>query len=135
MHIITFITDWNSNDYYLGALKGQILLSSQDNDISFVNICNNIKHYNTEQVLYVLRGSYSNFPKNTIHVISINNNPTETIEYIVVKFDGYYFISPNSGLLDMLVGNSEYVAFKIPEPDNYNPAFLVLDYQSMILML
>lgn len=127
MQSITFITDWKRSDYYIGALKGQII-SSCNNLPAFVDISHQIAHHQYQEAAFVLRNSYHHFPKNTIHIITINNRNENPVPYVAVEFNEHFFISPDSGVINLLVQSESYKAVILDIPGNYQATFPSLSY-------
>ena len=71
MPIITLTTDWQSTDFYAGAIKGKILSLCPSANI--IDISNNIQTFNFVQAAFIIKNSYKNFPEGTIHIICINS--------------------------------------------------------------
>jgi S-adenosylmethionine hydrolase len=100
MPIITLTTDWNSNDYYLGALKGKIL--SQCPDAVIVDICHQIQPFNIHQASFIIRNSFPNFPEGTIHMIGVNTEGGPDSPFLIIKYENHYFIGTDNGIFGLL---------------------------------
>ena len=100
MPIITLTTDWNSNDYYLGALKGKIL--SQCPDAVIVDICHQIQPFNIHQASFIIRNSFPNFPQGTIHIIGVNTEGGIDSPFLIIKYENHYFIGTDNGIFGLL---------------------------------
>jgi S-adenosylmethionine hydrolase len=127
MQSITFITDWNKDDYYLGALKGSIISTCKKLPL-FVDISHQIALHQYQEAAFVLRNSYHHFPEKSIHIITVNNRNENPVPYIAAKFNNHYFISPDSGVINLLVQNEAYEAVLMEVPKNYKPTFPSLSY-------
>lgn len=95
MNIITITSDWSKSDYYLSALKGNIL--SYDCDAKIVDLNNDIPPLDVVQSMFVLVGSYAHFPKGTIHLMGVCSEPWDGNPMVIVKGDGHYFVGVNDG--------------------------------------
>jgi S-adenosylmethionine hydrolase len=71
MAIITLTTDLGTKDSYLASVKGSIY--SQLETAKIVDISNDITPFNIPQAAFVLRNCYVDFPKGTIHIISVDD--------------------------------------------------------------
>lgn len=129
LQTITFITDWQKSDFYLGALKGKIV-SQCNMPMNFVDISHQIPHYQYKNAAFVLRNSFHYFPKGTIHVITVNDNNKNPIPYIATYYNNHFFISPDSGILNLLTKNTNYKAVKLVPANDHFPTFPELDYVS-----
>ena len=125
--IVTFTTDWHSADYYLGALKGAII-SKCNQALAFIDIAQGIQQYQYKDAAFALRNTYSHFPKNTIHVVTVNDKNINPIPYIVTQFDNHFFITPDSGIMDLMTQNENYQSVLLNPTSLHHPTFPELDY-------
>ncbi len=100
MSVITLTSDWNRDDYYSGAVKGDILSGLPD--ATLVDISHSIQPFNIAQAAFILKNSYTHFPAGTVHTIWLNSECSKTPVYLAAKYDGHYFISADSGLFGLL---------------------------------
>ena len=113
MPIATLITDWK-NDYYPALLKAHLLAAVSD--ISIVDISHKIQSFNTLQAAFILRYSYTHFPKGSIHLIGVNSEPSPTNKLIIVKANGHFFVAPNDGLLSLALDTAPETAVEMEIP-------------------
>ncbi len=100
MSIITLTTDLGTNDSYLASVKGSIYTELKN--IKIVDISNNIDNYDIQQAAYVLKSCFKDFPINSIHIISVNDELSISNEHLAVKADGHYFIGADNGIFSLL---------------------------------
>lgn len=100
MSIITLTTDWKNNDYYIGALKGKLLKNCPD--VNIIDISHNIASFNSAQAAFVLKNSYHNFPKKTIHIIGVNCEESEESPFVVIEENDQFFIGPDNGMFGLI---------------------------------
>lgn len=102
MAIITLITDWGLKDFYVGAFKGLVL--SNCPGATIIDISNEIPCFDILKASFVLKNSYSNFPKGTIHVVDINkwHERNKDFSFIVIKKNDDYFIGRDNGLFSLV---------------------------------
>lgn len=100
MPIVTLTTDWNSDDYYTGAIKGT--LYSKCENVTVVDISHKVKPFNIFQAAFILKNSFLFFPKGTIHIIAVKSDKTAEQKYITAEFDGHYFIGADNGIFSLL---------------------------------
>jgi S-adenosylmethionine hydrolase len=101
MNFITLISDWNSADYYIGAIKGRIL--RQCSHVQVIDVNHQISSYNLNQTAFILKNSYHNFPKGTIHIIAVNSESSKDKPFVVVLYDGHYFIGADNGVFHLFM--------------------------------
>ena len=101
MSIITLTTDLGTKDGYLASVKGSIY--KQLNDIRIIDITNEISPFNIHEAAYILRNCYKDFPKGTVHIISVDEELGLDNEHIAVKSEGHYFIGADNGFFSLLL--------------------------------
>ena len=72
MPIITLTSDYGNLDHRVSAIKGSILQLNPDARI--IDITHEIGAYNLIQTAYILRNAYAHFPKESVHIVSVDNN-------------------------------------------------------------
>ncbi len=103
MHIITLTSDWNNDDFYVGALKGRIL--SQCKDALIVDLNHRIKPFHTAQAAFIVRNSYRRFPEGSIHLIAVNTEPEPGGQLLAATLHGHFFLCADNGMLGLLGGS------------------------------
>ena len=71
MPLITLTTDLGTKDSYLASVKGSI--HNQLQDIEIIDITNDVSPFNIHEAAFVLKNCYKDFPKNTIHIVSVDD--------------------------------------------------------------
>ncbi|HTX87375.1 MAG TPA: SAM-dependent chlorinase/fluorinase [Bacteroidales bacterium] len=100
MAIITLTSDWGTKDHYLGAVKGAIF--SQLPDARVVDITHSIPVFDLNQAAFIIRNSYKNFPRGTIHILGLNTDASIDTPHTLVVHDGHYFIGADNGLFSLI---------------------------------
>ena len=100
MPIITLTTDWNKDDYYVGAAKGAIY--SNCIDATIVDITHQIKPFNIFQAAFILKNSYRFYPSGTVHIIGVKTEIYADQKYIAAEFEGQYFLGTDNGIFSLL---------------------------------
>lgn len=98
--IITFTTDWNNSDYYIGAVKASIIAKIPD--VVFVDISHNIESFSISQAAFVLKSAFKKFPAGTIHIIGVDSEPGINGKIIVAKYESQYFICNDNGCTGLI---------------------------------
>ena len=104
MSIITLTTDWNKEDFYIGSLKGNIL--SQCNEARIIDITHRTKSFNIPEAAFILRNTYKQFPKGSVHIIGIKSEASANQEHVIVEKDGHYFIGADNGIFGLIFQDS-----------------------------
>lgn len=103
--IVALLTDFGTQDYYVGAMKGLIL--SIDEKANIIDISHEIEPQNIESASFVLESCYKNFPKKTIFVAVVDPGVGSERKAILVETEDYYFIAPDNGLLSFVYEYAE----------------------------
>lgn len=117
MAIITLTTDFGLKDHFVGVLKGTIY--SELPDAKIVDISHNITPFNIQECAFILKNSYHNFPKGTIHIVGVDSEETIENKHIAVFVDGHYFISANTGVIGLITSEKKpekVIEIDIPDP-------------------
>ena len=100
MSIITLLSDYGTRGSKIAKAKG--LLLSELSTASIVDISHEISPFNIVEAAYITKRSYSNFPRNTIHIIDVNAQHSPEQSLVVSHFDNHYFITADNGFISLL---------------------------------
>ena len=100
MAIITLTTDFGLKDHYVAAVKGVIY--SEIPEITIVDVSHKVTPFNYNEASYIIKNTYQNFPKGTIHIIGVDSEVSTENQHIAMLLDGHYFICANNGILSVL---------------------------------
>jgi len=100
MKIITLTTDMGLKDYYVASVKGSIL--SELADVNIIDISHQIASFDIAQASFVIKNCYKDFPKGTIHIISISPGNSDETKHLLVENSGHYFIGADNGIFSLL---------------------------------
>ena len=114
MSIVTLTTDWNKDDYYVGALKGKIL--SQCPRIDIVDITHQVPPFNISHAAFILRNAYHNFPPGSIHIIGVNTEGSQENPFLLLEYKKHFFIGTDNGIFGLMFGDppDRVIALKTP---------------------
>ena len=82
MSIITLTTDYGNKDYFVSSLKAKLISNIDITNI--VDISHEISPFNLTEAGYVLEGAFNNFPKGTIHILSVDSELTPENKHIAI---------------------------------------------------
>ncbi len=114
MQMVTLITDWQEADFYVAALKARLLVAVPE--LVIVDISHRVPAFNTLQAAFLLRSTYTNFPKGTIHLIGVNSEPSPFNKLVIAEADGHFFVAPNDGTLSLALDHAPAEAMEMPIP-------------------
>jgi hypothetical protein len=100
MTIVTLTTDFGTQDYYAGALKGALLRHNAD--LHLVDISHDIAPFDIVQGAFVVRNTWQEFPEDTIHLIGVHCVYSPGLRFVALRYRGHYFLAPDNGLLTLL---------------------------------
>lgn len=100
MGIITLTTDFGTDDFHVASLKGSIY--SQLPEVTVVDISHQITPFDLIQTAYILKNSYNDFPKGTIHIIGVDALPNPFIKPIAAELNEHFFICNDNGILSLI---------------------------------
>ena len=119
MSIITLTTDYGNKDYYVSSLKAK-LISTIDN-VNIVDISHDISPFNLSEAGYVLQGAFDEFPKGTIHILSVDSELTPENKHVVIKYNNCFFIGADNGVFSLIFRDTRPdQIFEINLHSNYN---------------
>ena len=99
--IITLLTDFGTEDYFVGAMKGVILTRSPAAVI--VDITHAIPPQDVRTGTFMLSAVYDSFPAGSIHLAVVDPGVGSNRRPIVVEAAGHLFVGPDNGLFSMVL--------------------------------
>lgn len=100
MALVTFLSDFGDKDFYVPSVKAKML--SINPQLSIIDISHNIAVFDIAHAAFILRSTFREFPKGTVHLVAINTTGSHTHGYIGVKLEEHIFLGPNNGVLSLL---------------------------------
>lgn len=99
MPVITFMSDFGTEDHYVAAVKGKLLRENPEQVI--VDISHKIKAYDISHAAVVLSSVFRDFPEGTVHLIAVDAQRNRS-QGIAMRLEGHYFVGFDCGLLSMI---------------------------------
>lgn len=103
MQFTTLTTDFGTQDFYVGALKGALLRRVPE--LRLIDISHDITPFDMVRGAFVVANMWREFPEGTIHLIGINCVYQPEFRFVVARREGHYFVAPDNGLLSLLFSN------------------------------
>lgn len=100
MAVITFMSDFGTEDHYVAAVKAAILRSSPA--IQVIDISHSIYPSDIGHASYVLKSVFRDFPEGTVHLCAIDTGSREPSRLIAVKLEKHFFVGADCGLFSLL---------------------------------
>ena len=98
--IITLLTDFGAQDYFVGAMKGVIL--SLNPHATIVDITHEIPPQDIQAAAFNLLACYKDFPAGVIHVAVVDPGVGSDRCAILVECANQFFIGPDNGLFSWI---------------------------------
>ena len=121
MAIITLTTDYGNKDYSVSSLKAKLI--NNINKANIVDITHDISPFNLAEAGYVLEGAYSEFPKGTIHILSVDSELTPENKHVAIMYEGSFFIGADNGVFSLIFRDKkpdQIVEINLHSNYNYN---------------
>lgn len=117
MPVITLTTDWGTNDYYVAALKGEVI--SLIPDVLLVDITHSIKKYDVMRAAFIFKNSYFYYPPGTIHLVAVGNKGTrdERAGWLVIEDRENFIVCRDDGFFNLVAARQPEKAIYIPESE------------------
>ncbi len=116
MAIITFLSDFGEKDHYAAAVKASILAKSPTQQI--VDISHQINRHDISHAAYVIKSVFQQFPKGTVHLISVNPVTKRSARMVAVEIDGHFFVAHDSGIFNLISSTPIGFAVELPPMGN-----------------
>ncbi len=101
MPLLTLTSDIGSQDFLVGAVKGQLMQANPD--YSIVDISHNLSPFNYPQAAYVCRNAIKNFPPETFHLVMVNLFDQRPEHLLLTEHNGQYIGCADNGLITMIL--------------------------------
>lgn len=98
MPLISLITDYGTQDFYVGSLKGN--LYSACGDILLVDITHEIPRHKLIQAAYVLKSCFADFPEGSFHLV-LTDTEKDGGKPVLFKYKSHFFLGIDNGLFNM----------------------------------
>lgn len=110
MGIITLTTDFGTNDWFVGTMKGVILRISPTAQI--VDITHNIPFADIRAAAFSLLSSYHYFPAGTVNVVVVDPGVGSIRRPVAVKTQNYFFVAPDNGVLSYALEREKIIEIR-----------------------
>jgi len=100
MSIVTLTSDYGTKDFFVSAIKGTIL--SEIHTVQIIDISHEITPFHLPECAHIIKNTYKNFPKDTVHIIAVDTEKRKNKKHIASYIDEHYFITSDSGLLSLI---------------------------------
>lgn len=120
MEIITFLSDFGKSDWFIAAVKGEIL--KINSAIKVIDITHAIKPQDIKSAAFVLKSVYENYPPGTVHLVVVDPGVGSKRRPIIIDKNPYYFVGPDNGVFSYIYDQSAKV-YSIEVPNKVSTTF------------
>jgi S-adenosyl-L-methionine hydrolase (adenosine-forming) len=115
---IALLTDFGAHDYFAAAMKGAILTIASNAVI--VDLTHDIEPFDIASAGFNLASCFRDFPKGTIFVAVVDPGVGSDRRALFVCFDGYEFLTPDNGILSMVLnGRTDFHAYALENTKHF----------------
>jgi Uncharacterized conserved protein len=111
MPVITLTTEWKSDDIYYGIIKGK--LSSKCPGTIVIDNAGNIPAFNISLASFIIRNTYNNYPKGSVHIICVHSEAHKDQDHLIVRARDHFFIGTDNGIFNLILNSDPEEVIKI----------------------
>src|SRR4051812_48094260 len=112
--VITLLTDFGTQDYFVGAMKGVIL--SRNWNAQIIDITHEVPPQDIETAAFNLLSTYRDFPPGTIHVAVVDPGVGSDRRALAIDCGERMFVGPDNGLFSWICQREgKWRAFHVTE--------------------
>lgn len=115
MPVITLTTEWKPDDFYYGIIKGKLTTLCPGTDL-IIN-AGSIPPFNIALASFIIRNTYENYPKGSVHIICVHSEPENDGHCLVVKAKDHFFVGTDNGIFNLILNGEPDEVVKL---DNRN---------------
>lgn len=115
--IITLITDFGLNDYYVGVIKG--VIQGINPEALIVDVCHHVASYDVFDAAFMLAQSYRYFPIDTIHMVVVDPGVGTARRPLIARTIDYKFVAPDNGVLSLVYEREESIEVREITSEHY----------------
>jgi S-adenosyl-L-methionine hydrolase (adenosine-forming) len=99
--IIALLTDFGTEDHYVGAMKGAALAACPE--ATLVDVTHGVPPHDVEAAACALAFAYRAFPGNAVFLAVVDPGVGSERRAIAVEAGGYRFVGPDNGLFTLVL--------------------------------
>jgi len=111
MPVITLTTEWKPDDIYYGIIKGK--LSSMSPGTTIIDNAGNLPPYNISNASFVIRNTFSNYPKGSVHIICVHSEAAKDQDFLIVKARDHFFVGTDNGIFNLILNSEPEAVVKL----------------------
>jgi S-adenosyl-L-methionine hydrolase (adenosine-forming) len=107
MNCVTITSDLGLQDFYLAALKGNLLRLLPDSQL--IDVSHTAAPQDVRTIAFLIQRTFHHFPEGTIHLAVCGDAP----KLLVIAHANHWFILPDNGLASLITGLKNPEAWKV----------------------
>ncbi|MCF8080306.1 MAG: SAM-dependent chlorinase/fluorinase [Desulfobacterales bacterium] len=103
MAVISLLTDFGTDDEYVGLVKAVIYGIAPGADI--VDLCHRIEPQDVAGAAFLIASAWRYFPEHSVHLVVVDPGVGTDRAIIAAKSAGHTFVAPDNGVLTRILDN------------------------------
>jgi S-adenosylmethionine hydrolase len=112
--VIALLTDFGTQDHYVGAMKGAILTVCPE--ATLVDITHELPRHDVAAAAFSLSAAHRSFPPGTVFLAVVDPGVGSQRRAVAVEAGGYRFVGPDNGIFTLIL--AEYPGAEVREIRN-----------------
>ncbi|TAE79460.1 MAG: hypothetical protein EAY81_11215 [Bacteroidetes bacterium] len=100
MSLVTLISDYGVNTYYLASLKAAVI--NQIPEATIVDVSHQIPQYDLSQAAFILQNCLNDFKQKTVHIVAIDTSLQQYKTILIAESNNNWVITVDNGFISML---------------------------------
>lgn len=117
--ICAILTDFGTRDYYVAAMKAQLLRVNPQ--IQIVDITHEIEPWNILHGAVVLSQIWNEFPEGTVFLCVIDPGVGSSRKRLTAKINNRYYVGPDNGLITLIAQSKDATYTYIDKEEYLHP--------------
>ncbi len=118
--IVTLLTDFGTDDVYVGSLKGAILAVNRR--ASLVDLSHTVTPFGILQAAFLLDSAWRSFPAGTVHLVVVDPGVGSPRLALALEIAEHLFVGPDNGVFTYLP-EPPSVCVQLPTPTEASATF------------
>lgn len=109
IRICALITDFGTQDYFIGTLKG--VMKRINPGLEIIDLTNDIPSYTILAASFTVEKTFHFFPCPTIFLVVVDPGVGSDRNLLLIEHNGYYFIGPDNSVLTPILHQQEKIVY------------------------
>jgi len=101
MAVVTITTEWKSDDYYFGIIRGT--MESLSPGVPVITNASGLPSFNLAHAAFVIRNTFHHYPEGSVHLICVHTERNNKARLLLVKSQGHYFVGTDNGIFNLIL--------------------------------